>query len=127
MRYFTTALLIATVLTCPYGCLGGMDCAGPGESAAPVCCGSCCHEPSPVSNDESVPDRDTRDSCLCEGALIETGVVELVPQPEEQTGGMIVATAVSDTGTSTVLYRPEHDRSHIPGSSLRIALQSFLC
>ena len=127
MQYFTTALLIATVLTCPYGCLAGANCAASGEAAAPSCCGKCCHEPAPARDHEPMPDDDAWDCCLCEGALVEAGTVELLRPLEAAESGLEIAAAVSPRGTSLAFSRLQHESIRVHGGDLRIALQSFLC
>lgn len=73
VRAAVTYLLIATVLICPYLCLGENTEAADARVQRVGC--SCCHDPLPPGNEApESPDGDERD-CLCHGA-IEAAKVE---------------------------------------------------
>ncbi len=62
-------LLTATMLTCPYACLGNKV-RGPVAARTPQCC--CCGDESSLPGGDLPEKRDgTRSDCLCHGAIVD--------------------------------------------------------
>jgi hypothetical protein len=68
VRIFSTYLLIAVVLACPYQCLGEPECT---DKAACHDCTCCCDDSCDSSGDRApVPPCDSDESCFCQGAIV---------------------------------------------------------
>jgi len=127
MPRFTPFLIIATLLMCPYGCLAAAVCDQSDETAVRSCCAGCCQKSLPEGDSEPAPDDRSGISCLCEGALLEIGEVNLAALLVESSSEPMLPSAVSPRGDLAASYQLKHDRLHVDGGELRIALQSFLC
>jgi hypothetical protein len=127
MRALTILLTIATLLACPYGCLGELGGSTSAVSASPPCCGKCSPASLPARDDQ-LPSGDSCGlACLCEGAVLVANGVDLEPPEEVLFERPLDDSVALSHAAATAFFSDVHEGCSLHGSSLRIALRSFLC
>jgi hypothetical protein len=130
LRTSLTLMLTMIVLACPCFCLGGKTLA-PRSKAGPTCCRHCRQAPAPA-DDHAPLDAPRRDngSCLCAGALAETGLQFdlFVPNDSAPFDAQILPPAQLSPPHLGQAHRPPSlgpPGDALSGRALRLAIESL--